>query len=104
MLGNASATAVLPASDMDRAKAFYTEKLGLKVGDDFPGGIDLEAGNGTRIFIYPFGLTTAGHTVAAFRVTDLAAEMVELRAKGVVFDDYDFPGLKTVDGVAELVA
>ena len=101
MLGDAPVAAVLPAVDLARATAFYTEKLGLKVLMESSEGTMFGAGSGTMVFIYPYGNTKAEHTVAAFRVTDLKATMDGLKAKGVVFEDYDLPGLKTVDGVAK---
>lgn len=101
MLTDARVGAVLPAEDMERAKAFYTQKLGLKITMEQPGGVMFEAGAGTRILVYPFGKTKAEHTVAAFQVADLADAVTALRANGIVFEEYDLPGLKTVDGVAD---
>ena len=99
MLGNAMVAAILPAEDMARAKAFYTGKLGLTVASDNQDGLMLNAGNGTMLFIYPYGKTKAEHTVAGFNVSDIEATVKEIRAAGVVFEEYDLPGLKTVDGI-----
>jgi catechol 2,3-dioxygenase-like lactoylglutathione lyase family enzyme len=85
---------------MARATAFYTEKLGLKVVHAASEGTLFGAGGGTMVFVYEYGKTKAEHTVAVFRVSDLKATMESLKANGIVFEDYDLPGLKTVDGVA----
>ena len=98
----AKASPVLVAEDMARAKAFYTEKLGLSVMFDSPEAIALQLKDESVLVLYPHERTKATHTVAAFMVDDLAAEMKELRGRGVVFEEYDQPGLKTVNGVAEL--
>lgn len=102
LLSNAPVAVVLPAKDVAGAKAFYVDKLGLKA-TDLPGDMALlSAGGGTMILIYakPDG-TKAEHTVAGFKVDDLDAVMKELEAKGVKFEDYDMPGLKTVNHVMD---
>jgi catechol 2,3-dioxygenase-like lactoylglutathione lyase family enzyme len=96
-------TAMIPAKDFARAKAWYADKLGLtpveQMNDD--GGAAYVLGGGFRAFLYPTEFAgTAQHTLLSFDTPDLAADMKELRAKGVKFLDYDLPGLKTVDGVA----
>jgi len=104
MLGNAEVHPTLPAVDIDRARKFYTEVLGLKLlGQDSSGGLMLQAGQG-YIYVYPRGVTKADHTMAEFQVDDIEAEIKELRAKGVTFRDLDMPemGLKTVNGVATI--
>ena len=102
MLSDAPFVAVLPASDMERAKAFYSNKLGMKVVEESPGGVVFESGSGSQFLVYPYGPTKAEHTVAGFRVKDAVAEINALKAKGVVFEEYDLPGLKMVDGIANL--
>jgi catechol 2,3-dioxygenase-like lactoylglutathione lyase family enzyme len=103
MLENATATATLPAADMERAKRWYEEKLGLKPIEDTPGGAVFEGAKGTLFAVYPTpNESRGGHTQLGFRVDDVAAVAAELRARGVVFEEYDSPGLKTVDGVADL--
>ena len=102
MLSDSPIFPVLPAADLARAKAFYTETLGLSIQFESEGGVGFTAGNGTMLFIYPYGKTKAEHTVAGFLVADVVAEVASLRAKGVTFEEYDMPGLKTVDGIAEM--
>ena len=95
MLANAPITPVLPSTDLERSKKFYTEKLGLTVKSEHHGGVSFSAGGGTELFVYERPPSIAEHTLAAFRVDDLEAVVDELTTKGVVFEKYDFPGLKT---------
>jgi predicted enzyme related to lactoylglutathione lyase len=91
----------LPATDLNRAKQFYIEKLGLNPGLETPGGVFFELGEGTRCILYPTpNENRGGHTQMGVRVEDLDAEVQELRGRGVVFEEYDFPGLKTENGIA----
>ena len=92
---------VLPAADLARAKAFYTQTLGLSVQSESEAGVGFTAGSGALLFIYPYGQTKAEHTTAGFMVTDVESVVAELRAKGLKFEEYDLPGLKTVNGIAE---
>ncbi|MCK5577207.1 MAG: VOC family protein [Dehalococcoidales bacterium] len=105
MLTNAPIHPALPAVDLSRAKKFYVETLGLKVVQEDPSpGAVLQAGEGTTVYIYQRGATKADHTVASFTVEDVAAAVDELKAKGVVFEEYDIPGmgLKTVNSIASM--
>lgn len=102
MLAEAPVSATIPARDFDRAKHFYRDTLGLKVIEDAPEGVRFDCA-GTQLYLYPtFSPEVAGHTLANWDVTDLDAEMTDLRARGITFEEYDFPGLKTVNGVAEM--
>ncbi len=100
---NATVHPTLPVVNLVRAKKFYEETLGLKVilEDPSPGAV-LQAGEGTTLYIYQRAATKADHTVAGFRVKDVEATVNELKAKGVVFEDVDVPGLKTVEGIATM--
>ncbi len=104
MLANASIHPTIPVVDLGRARKFYEEKLGLKVIRTDPSpAVAFQVGNG-ELYIYQRGATKADHTVASFRVDDAEAEIRELQAKGVVFQDIDMPsmGLKTVNGIATM--
>jgi len=97
----------LPVVDLARAVKFYHEKLGLKVvQQDKPevewGGAVVEGAGGARIYLYKRGATKADHTVLSFAVQDFDAVFKSLQDKGVKFEEYDMPGLKTVKGVAVL--
>ncbi|MFC9589489.1 VOC family protein [Streptomyces sp. NPDC056944] len=101
MLSDSPIAAIIPVNDLDRAKRFYSDTLGLPLTKETPEDTRYECG-GTTIGLYetPYG-GQAGHTLASWKVDDLDGEMKELRSKGVTFEEYDLPGIKTVDGVAE---
>lgn len=102
MLAERTVTAMIPAKDFARAKAWYADKLGLTPAEEYPDnqGATYRLG-GTPAFLYPTPLAgTAQHTLLSFSSPELAADMKALRAKGVVFLDCDMPGLKTEDGIA----
>lgn len=103
MLTNAPVHPTLPVVDLERAKKFYQVTLGLKIiqEDPSPGAV-LQAGEGTTLYIYQRAATKADHTVAGFSVKDVEATVKELKAKGVVSEDVDVPGLKTVEGIATM--
>ncbi len=91
----------IPAKDLDGTRRFYEDILGAKVVTEDPGGILYKSGDST-FSVYPTEFAgTAQHTLGAFMVTDVEAAVADLRAKGVTFEEYDMPGLKTVDGIAE---
>ncbi|MGW3233037.1 VOC family protein [Kitasatospora sp. NPDC001095] len=101
MLGDAPLQAVISATDLARAKAFYTDALGLKLTEEGAEEFVCDSG-GTQCTVYrtPSG-GQAAHTLASFKVADLDGEMTGLRGRGITFEGYDFPDLRTVDGVAE---
>jgi catechol 2,3-dioxygenase-like lactoylglutathione lyase family enzyme len=99
---NRKATAMLPAKDAARARRWYADMLGLTPAEEFGEMGAVYDFGGTRVFLYATQFAgTAQHTVLSFDCTDLVADMKELRRRGAVFLDYDLPGLKTVDGLAE---
>lgn len=103
MLADRRATAMIPANDLARAKAWYADKLGLTPVEEMPegGGVAYLLGGGLRAFLYPTQFAgTAQHTLLSFDTPDLAADMQAMRGKGATFLDYDLPGLKTENGVA----
>jgi catechol 2,3-dioxygenase-like lactoylglutathione lyase family enzyme len=103
MLADRRATAMIPAKDFARASAWYADKLGLQPIEvmEHDGGAAYILGGGLRAFLYPTQFAgTAQHTLLSFDTPDLEADMKTLRGKGVVFLDYDLPGLKTDNGVA----
>jgi catechol 2,3-dioxygenase-like lactoylglutathione lyase family enzyme len=102
MLENAKVATRLPAQDLDRARAFYAEKLGLEPVEERPGGLRYEVASGEFSLFASSGTASGSHTQMALEVDDIAAVVAELRARGVVFEDYDFPGLATVDGIATI--
>ena len=102
MLSNAPVCPTLSVSDLARARKFYEEVLLLKSMDKTMTGSEAmyECGKGTALMIFQTKTKPGDDTAAGFMVSDLAAEMTDLKSRGVVFEDYDFPGLKTVNGVA----
>jgi predicted enzyme related to lactoylglutathione lyase len=95
--------AVIQAADLERAKRFYGETLGLEI-ESAPdtGGFMVHAGDGTMMLVYHSEMTQpCEYTVAMWGVDDIQATVTELRDHGVRFEEYDLPGLKTMDGVAE---
>lgn len=102
MLGSARPVATVAVSDLERAKKFYGETLGLKAKDERSDGIRYEAGD-SWFLVYPSQFAgTAKSTYMSFDVDDLEKEVAELRDRGVTFEEYDLPGLKTVNGIAEI--
>ena len=104
MLGSSKVLATIPAVDFKRAEEFYTRVLGLSVAarpqEDV---LILEAGAGTQIMVYEREATKAEHTAATFEVKDLDRVVVDLAAKGVQFEQYDFDDFKTDErGIATI--
>jgi len=96
------AAATLPAADMDRAKEFYGGTLGLSAVDENPGGVLYKAGS-AHVFVYPSEFAGSNQaTAATFIVADTMAAVDELRGKGITFEEYDLPGVKTENGIAEI--
>ena len=105
MLSDSAVTTMLPVKDMDRARKFYEGCLGLTPGGFKPDGKFVYAVGGSTLALFPKPAgTKADHTAISFRVADIAAAIEELQRTGVAFEDYDFPGLKTVDHVCVLGA
>lgn len=98
MLNDCRVTANIPAADLDRARRFYEDVLGLKPVDENPGGLVYSTGGGTSFFLYLTDYAgQAGHTIAQWHVDDVDAEVKDLKAKGLRFERYDLPGV-TWDG------
>ena len=98
-----NATCILPVKDMGRARRFYEEALGLEVLGGKPDGKFVYRCGGTEIALFPKPEgTKAEHTALSFRVDNIADAIGQLKARGVVFADYDFPGLKTEGHVCVL--
>lgn len=102
MIAESTILPMLPVVDIQRARKFYHEKLGLRIAIEDEMGILFEAGRGSSLYVYRRGPTKADHTAAAFEVDDIEAEVADLRRKGIRFEEYNIPdmGLKTVNGIA----
>ena len=105
MLSQSAVTTMLPVMDLARARAFYEDCLGLQPGELRPDGKFVYRVGGSALALFPRpGGTKAEHTAISFQVSDIAASIRELKGRGVVFEDYDFPDFKTVDHVCVLGA
>ncbi len=95
--------AYIPANDVTRARKFYEGKIGFKPDEEVAGGVSYKFGGETAAFLYPAAPSagTSKASQAFWIVDDLERVMAELRARGVVFEEYDEPDLKTVNGVVE---
>ena len=101
MLKDTAIAAVLPAKDVSRAKDFYRDKLGLEPVEPADDNVMYECGNGTRFLVYQTeNAGSAKNTQMGWVTDDVERDVQELRGRGVVFEEYDFPGLKTENGVA----
>jgi len=101
-LASSHVAARLPAQDLERARAFYSEKLGLEPVDQRPGGLLYRCADGVFALFQSAGGPSGEHTQIAFEVDDIEATVAELRERGVDFLEYDVPGLTTVGGIAEV--
>lgn len=102
-LGRGGVATRLPAQDLARARRFYAERLGLEPVEERPGGLRYEVGRGEFALFESAGAPSGEHTQMGWEVDDLEATIAELRARGLEFEEYDLPGLRTVDGIAEVV-
>jgi len=101
MLKNAPIIPYIPVADMARARKFYEEKVGLVPKEEYAGGVIYECGKGSWVFMYKSpGAGTSKASTAFWSVENIEAEVAELKKKGVVFEEYDYPSLKTVNGIA----
>jgi catechol 2,3-dioxygenase-like lactoylglutathione lyase family enzyme len=102
MFANRHATFMLPAKDVERAAAWYKDKLGLEPTRQTDFGVGYRLTGAGEMFLYKSDYAgTAHHTLISFDSPDLVADMAALRAKGVHFIEYDLPSIKTKDGLAE---
>jgi catechol 2,3-dioxygenase-like lactoylglutathione lyase family enzyme len=102
-LARADVTAILPVKELERARDFYVNRLGLEAEGLAADGKFILRANGTRLALMPKpGGTKAEHTALSFKVDNITAEIQALKARGVSFHDYDLPGFKTVDHIAVL--
>ena len=100
MLSNAPIRAYLPASNLPRARKFYEEIVGLQPKEEYAGGVIYECG-GAEVFLYPTpNAGTSKASQAYWSVTDVEAEVADLKSRGVKFEDYNMPGIKMTNSIA----
>jgi catechol 2,3-dioxygenase-like lactoylglutathione lyase family enzyme len=103
MLGEHPVTPVLLARDLAAAREFYHDRLGLEILTENDDAIVFKCGAGTHLDVTRSTVGTADEqTQVSWQVPDLQAEVAELRSRGVEVQEYDMPGLKTEDGIADL--
>jgi catechol 2,3-dioxygenase-like lactoylglutathione lyase family enzyme len=103
MLANCLVSPTLPASDLQRARRFYAEKLGLTPQQESSDSLSYRCGGDTTFNVFLSGGVASGtHTQVAWITTDIEAEVADLKARGLVFEEYDTPSLKTVNSIAML--
>ena len=101
MLIDSPIYAYIPVANLERARRFYEQKVGLKPAREIAGGVAYEFANGTACFMYPTpNAGTSRASQAFWQVKDVEKEVAELKGRGVTFEEYDMPGLKTTNGIA----
>ena len=101
MLADHPVHTALPAVDLERARRFYAEKLELTPESEMLGGLFYRCGENSRFLLFPSqGKALGSHTQASWIVDDIEAEVAALKARGVIFEEYDTPSLSTVQGIA----
>ncbi len=97
MLGGADSAATIPVKDLEQAKKFYGETLGLKAEKETPNGIVFASGN-TKVFVYKTELAGTNKATTAGWITDEVESIAsDLKSKGVTLEHYDLPGV-SLDG------
>ena len=100
MLSNCRVHTTLPVADLARARVFFEDTLGIPSKTELPSGVFYDCGEGTRFVLsQTAGKPSGAHTQMAFVVEDIESEVQELKSRGVVFEEYDLPGMKTVEGI-----
>ncbi|HEY3075210.1 MAG TPA: VOC family protein [Burkholderiales bacterium] len=100
MLQKSPMYAYIPVKDVARARQFYEQKLGFKPKQETGGGVVYEFGEHTACFLYPTpNAGTSKASQAFWHVEDVEREVAELKGKGVKFEEYDMPGMKTKGGI-----
>jgi catechol-2,3-dioxygenase len=103
MLGDHPITPVLLARDLAAARDFYHDKVGLEILRETENEIVFCCGGGTQLAVTKSTTGTADEqTQAGWYVSDVRAEVAELRSRGVKVEEYDLPGLKSEDGIADI--
>ena len=102
MLKDGAVATRIPAQDLERARRFYSEMLGLEPAEERPGGLLYRCASGGFALFESTGSSSGTFTQMAWQVEDIDTTVEELRRRGVVFEEYGDPGLTTVDGIAEI--
>jgi len=101
MLQKSPMYSYIPVKDVPRARKFYEEKVGLRAKEERAGGVVYEFGEHTACFMYQTpNAGTSAASQAFWSVDDVEREVSELKKRGVKFEDYDVPGMKTENSIA----
>jgi catechol 2,3-dioxygenase-like lactoylglutathione lyase family enzyme len=103
MLGTSKVHPILLSKDLDQTREFYHDRLGLEILSQSDHKIEFRCGGGTKLAVSKSTIGTAdSQTQIGWEVEDLQAEIDDVRARGVPIEEYDIPGLKTNDGIADV--
>jgi catechol 2,3-dioxygenase-like lactoylglutathione lyase family enzyme len=102
MLRNGRVATRIPVQDLARARRFYADRLGLEPSEERPGGLLYRGASGEFALFESGGASSGTFTQMGWEVDDIEAVVAELKQRGVVFEEVDLPGLKTVDGIADV--
>ena len=103
MLSKGRTATRIPAQDLQRARTFYLEKLGLEPSEERPGGLLYRCASGEFALFESSGAASGTHTQMGWEVDDIEATVAGLRGRGVEFEEYDEPELVTHDGIADVI-
>jgi catechol 2,3-dioxygenase-like lactoylglutathione lyase family enzyme len=92
----------LPAKDLDRARRWYSEKLGLDPVEERPGGLRYKCGGTYFVVFQSTGKASGESTQMAWEVDDIETTVADLKSRGIEFEEVDLPGMKTVNGIASI--
>jgi catechol 2,3-dioxygenase-like lactoylglutathione lyase family enzyme len=101
-LGHSQAVTAIPVTDLELAKPFYRDVLGLELLEETPFAIRFSAGHDSQISVYKRPAIERGHTVMHFEVSDIEKEVADLRSRGAVFEEYSAGPLATTNGIAQI--
>ncbi|GAB2950266.1 VOC family protein [Streptomyces pseudoechinosporeus] len=102
LLARGSVATRLPAQDLERARRFYSEQLGLEPVDERPGGLLYRCGGVEFALFKSTGASPGTFTQMGWQVDDIEAVVAELKQRGVVFEEVDVPGFRTRNGIADV--
>lgn len=100
MIADSQTYTMLPVADLERARKFYRDVLGIEEHLVTEGGVMYRSG-GSQFFVFPSRFRASGHTQMSWVVADIKEEVAALKTKGIEFDEFDLPGIKSVDGIVQ---
>jgi catechol 2,3-dioxygenase-like lactoylglutathione lyase family enzyme len=102
LLDESNVASRIPVQDLQRARRFYADKLGLEPSEPRPGGLLYGCASGECALFRSAGASSGAFTQMAWQVDDIETAVEMLRSRGVTFENYDLPGLTTIVGIAEV--